>query len=275
MISYDSSSDSEFEQTNNTSTSYQHTNTHGLLTDTFVLDEVLQSFLADKVLKGENGGGGNGQEMKSITIVLGNQWSMVTVEDRAVGMDGGLRKRSRDGGRHEESHGGEEDVGYSRRLRRGGRGSLASSVSLHGSSLPSKKNNADNNNRVQLRGSNTKHHQQQQQRSLASLPSPHLIFQLQIYGKYNEKKSSSFEGNSLTTAMAEASAQRTTSNFGNHLSTRINSYRDELIGKMRRRSGYDQECNPTSTNRRVLWCNFLHDVQQLSATCKRKQIIPS
>ena len=96
MISYDSSSDLEFEQTNNTSTSYQHTNTHGLLTDTFVLDEVLQSFLADKVLKGENGGGGNGQEMESITItiVLGNQWSMVTVEDRAVGMDGGLRKRS-------------------------------------------------------------------------------------------------------------------------------------------------------------------------------------
>ena len=294
---YSTSSGNDQQQSNNTSTNYRHSNVHGILTDTRVLDDVLESFLGEKVLEQSPLGTANDKQaeqvMEYVNVVIRNQWSLVDVADRSSdGLAFSMQKKRS----HIES---ERIVGVSGDSRRMLQGIPVSSTlanapvshsdnphttfsdhdSIVSISVGSHRNNG---NRHLLRGRASNKNQGQRQhrqshpylrqrqqtstaastefsylssRDLVAIPQPHLIFILQIYGKYDESALlPSFSSNpddpkiSSRLKMAEKAAMQTTADFAPRLSDTVNGYRDQLTMLLRQRSGYGQECNPITTN---------------------------
>ena len=93
---------------------------------------------------------------------------------------------------------------------------------------------ASTEDKMNLRGSAYSHH-----RALASMPAPHIVFHLQVYGTYGTRVNSEVD-----------SIIKTINSFGKLVSWTINSKKEDLIRPIRMRTGHDgPECyNSASTN---------------------------
>eukprot|EP00970_Alexandrium_tamarense_P013314 scaffold3337_cov204-Alexandrium_tamarense.AAC.16 len=181
---------------------YTHTNTYGILPSPSNLQNVLETFLTEMVVKANQK---KGNEMQFVNVDVVEEWSMVKVLDKKVNIMG-----------------------------RGLRGALLDSTLFE--VLPtSSSDELDGTASNHLRGGNliSKH---QHQRRTEKMIKPHLVFELQAIAKYNARTTN------LQTALS------TTKNFGTLLSNTINRSREDLIAKIRQRSGYrGLECNPKSS----------------------------
>ncbi|KAK1737829.1 hypothetical protein QTG54_011601 [Skeletonema marinoi] len=203
-------------------------NINGILENPRVMIDVIQSFLLER--GNLNSLEGGALELAGLTVVLLNQWSLVTVVDKS-------QNKQQDQGSSISLTGdltmltGEDDSRGVGEVKKSLRGSLSSK---RGSSNE-ESTSASSYNRL-LRGGHPQqqHSSPSHHRNMIALPEPHLVFEFAVYAKYREK----------VTPNQDAIALQVTSNFGNIVSNTCNVKRETLIARIRQRSGYFQGCNP-------------------------------
>lgn len=228
-VSLDESSSSS---NNSPTTEYEHDNINGILENPQTMIEVIQSFLLERGnLKTLEGGQ---LELTGLTVVLLNQWSLVTVVDKAQKeKEGGTSSATTTRDLVVLTTGDEEGMllgeGEVRERKKSLRGSLSSK---RGSN---KSHHASNNNRLLRGGGSHQQHSPSSHRSMVAIPEPHLVFEFAVYAKYREKDGPKNQ---------DAVALQVSSNFGNIVTNTCNIKRETLIARIRGRSGYFQGCNP-------------------------------
>ena len=196
-------------------------NRNGILENPTVMIDVIQSFLWERgnLHKLEEGA----LELVGLTVVLMNQWSLITVVDKAED------KQELDD-EEEGSTSSTQDLIISTGMdgKRSLRGSLSSRDGSH------RKISATSNRN--LRGEGQQYHYSSSiHRNTIALPEPHLVFEFAVYAKYRETGDASNE-NEI--------AAKVSSKFGDIVRDTCNSRRQSLIARIRGRSGYFQGCNP-------------------------------
>jgi hypothetical protein len=229
-VSIDSGSDTE----------YEHDNINGILENPQIMIDVIQSFLMElENLKTLQGGL---LELTGLTVVLLNQWSLVTVVDKASPQSeqqqGGEKETTSSTrvlatvtGREEKMTSSASGVDASKTFLRGSSSSLSSSSS-YGRVVDS----STSSNHL-LRGSHESHPVSTSNRNMIALRNPHLVYQFAVYAKYREKDGPD----------QEEIARQLSTNFGTLVTKMCNIRRENLIARIRGRSGYFQGCNEKST----------------------------
>ena len=199
-------------------TDYEHDNINGILENPQIMIDVIQSFLMEREnLKMLQEGL---LELTGLTVVLLNQWSLVTVVDKASPQS-------------EQQQGGEKKETTSTRML--AKAYLRGSSSSYGRVVDSYMSSNSPNHL--LRGSHESHPVSTSNRRMIALRNPHLVYQFAVYAKYREKDGPD----------QDEIARQLSTNFGTLVTKMCNIRRENLIARIRGRSGYYQGCNPKST----------------------------